>query len=233
MRSVGDSPVVQIEAAVVTTPRRLQFSLRALLLLMVLASACCGWVMKERRHIEQRRIALASFGEFHQIDPQPTWRLWLLGDDTPRYAHKFSTTTWATLDAMTYLAELDQLDSLTLDGSRFTEAKWQCLRYFARLKELSLIDFRITGAELRHLCELKKLEKLWLLNCQVTHAGVVPLKKLSQLHVLRIDGSQVSSQCETDLRQAMPHCTVILGRGAQRCFIQLARSEAIPTEAKK
>src|SRR5438445_747985 len=107
--------------------RWFQFRLRTLLLLMLVVSVALGWLVHERRTIAERRKALVRIGPYifdpAGQPPQPTWRLWLLGDDWPRYAVVIECDSPQVTDAeLVYFEGLTELRMLLLPGTKVTDA---------------------------------------------------------------------------------------------------------------
>ena len=78
----------------------------------------------------------------------------------------------------------------------------------AELKNLRWLDLECTQvADVTPLAELKKLEGLDLSGTQV--ADVTPLAELKNLNVLYLVNTQVTDEQVNDLQQALPDCTII------------------------
>jgi len=140
-----------------------QFSLRTLLVFMLVCGAGLGWLaMKMQRARKQREaveVVLKAGGTVfydYQLDEtgawirgaQPTAPVWLrksLGDD-----------------------------------------------FFYEVIEVYLIDTQVTDAGLEHLKDLPNLQTLLLNDTQVTDAGLEHLKKLPNVECLGLGGTQVS-----------------------------------------
>jgi Leucine-rich repeat (LRR) protein len=84
-----------------------------------------------------------------------------------------------------FIGQLEQLETLGLDGS----------------------DIR--DAQVGELASLKNLRILWLSKTELTDAAVEPLGKLTGLTKLYLSGSRLSSAGLKTLRQALPGCEVV------------------------
>jgi hypothetical protein len=182
--------------------RRWRFSLRALLLFVLLAAVAMAWVHRARRqHVAVEALRTSNPGATVLYDEQrpgyrrseSNWRAWArrqLGDDY------VSTVTGAEL----YYT---------------TDADLECLSGLPQLKWLSLVrSVDLTDAGLAHLGRLTSLETLILLDAeQVTDAGLRQLEPLKRLKRLRIDLGRhdVSEQVLQRLRRALPNCTIEVG----------------------
>ena len=128
------------------------FSMRKTLLLILIVSLPLGWVAYERRKIAERRELLGSVGSMYGITFQPSWRLWLLGDDWPKYIQSI-WLTGVTDDDLAYLKELTQLRTIFIN------------------------DAKVTSSGLAHLKRLKELRHLYFDRTQVDDVGVGELRK--------------------------------------------------------
>ena len=163
------------------TPKRpglrwFQYSLRTLLLAMLLASIAMSWVaVKVQRGREQKEAvkAIKSLGgevhydyEFDASGGEPIAPAWLrsiLGEDCFAIVVSVSFPSWSVPDAA-----LDHPEHLS------------------GLQTLGLYRTHVTDAALERLKGLTHLEELNLAGTQVTSAGLENLKGLTRLHTLRV-----------------------------------------------
>lgn len=137
--------------------RWFQFRLKTLLVLTAVICLSLGWMLRERRRIEDQRDVLNSLGGGPILSgriQQPSWRVWLLGDDAPAYAF-----------------EMD------FSGRVFPDYWLTTLEGFPRLRTLILDRTLVTDSGLVHLERLTQLQSLQLKETQVTDAGVARLQK--------------------------------------------------------
>lgn len=197
---------------------RLQFSLRALLGLMLLVGGVLGWLLHERRWIAERRQSLeaAGFVASSFVELQSEWDTWLWGNNWPHYANAIDAPPTVDDDALARLAGLESLavldladchsvtDSglshlrnlprltyLILRGTRVTDAGISNLRNLPQLTDLDLSATQITDRGLAELHYLPGLEFVHLIGTRITGDGLVHLRKLSQLKWLELDKTQV------------------------------------------
>jgi hypothetical protein len=188
------SDVATEQAVTMPKPRRrwLQFSLRTLMVLMLLISVPLGWLaFKMRQATEQRAVVrqieelggtAVHCGQFEPLEKWPprvpSWLLNALGDDFFRTINYVALCGSKVTDAeLVRLRALPQLRSLYLRGSQVTDAGLVCLPGLTRLEELSLANTRVSDAGLTHLRALTQLRTVNLRNTQVTDAGVAELQK--------------------------------------------------------
>ena len=104
-----------VESAPLPKRRRLRFSLRSLLVIVLAVSCLLGWVTNERRRIDEwRHEMLAANFEIGTTVRPPTWRTWLFGDKLPEYASVIRVFGHCDADALGRLQRLPRLETLTL-----------------------------------------------------------------------------------------------------------------------
>ena len=167
-----------------TTPRPkrrrrrfLQFSLRALLIFVLLVSVGMSWLATEMRQLAMERRACAHIGRLGAKEyPGPCGSpVWLFGRLTPYYVD-FRETDISGRE-LACLAALPKLVGLELSSSATNDAGLETIGRLRRLKDLYLDGTQITDAGLRHLTGLKRLRYLNVQNTQVTPEGVRKLQE--------------------------------------------------------
>jgi hypothetical protein len=175
---------------------RFQFSIRSLLVLVVVVAIPCSWFAVEMKAASEQQRAVEEIKKaagYVQYDydrqswrqggiaqpPAPVWLLNLLG------VHFFADVVWvgdfhcqftdATLKNFKDLTELEELD---LSSTKITDAGMKNLEGLTRLRELRLEFTEVTDAGLVHLKGMKQLRELLLFNTHVTNAGVRELRKV-------------------------------------------------------
>jgi hypothetical protein len=170
---------------VTATPKRrwYQFSLKALLAVMVPASVAIGWIASERNQVDKRDTAIAALqklGGSLEIGPasplRPSWLRPMLCDKLGGEVVEAVLIRVADADLI-YLADLTTLNYLYLGSTQATDAGLVHVARLSELRSLSLDQVRVTDAGLVHLKRLTKLESLSLYGAQVTDAGVDELQR--------------------------------------------------------
>ena len=182
--------------------RWFQYSLRTLLLFMLLVSIGMSWVavkMQQARRQKEAVEAIEKVGGGVIYDYQvtsatyipatrprgPAWIRSLLGEDLFRQAFY-----------------------VFLDGDQ--EAGLEQLKRLPYLQGLSLT--RLMDSELEHvkghLKGLTQLATLDLRYTQVTDASLNHLKELTQLQTLYLGGTKVTDEGVKKLQQALPNCEI-------------------------
>ena len=216
--------------------RWFQFSLRALLVFVVLVSigmSCVGVILQRTRAQREAVKAVRKVGGsveyagFLQL-VCPEWALMLFRDvvwvdvsnagfGDAGLEHLGGLTclkdlnlsgTQVTDAGLERLEELPYLTALDLSGTQVTDAGLEHLKGLNNLWRLKLDNTQVTGAGLEHLEGLTYLEWLYLDNTQVTDAGLEHLEGLTRLRTLDLYNTQVTTQGVKSLRQALPNCSM-------------------------
>lgn len=182
-----------------------QYSLRTLLLFVLICSILCSCVAVRMQHAKRQREAAAAIvklGGYVRYDwqvnasgngvpsarpPGPTWLRSLLGDDIFANVYFVCGTKDRSLitdEAMAYLQELTNLRELDLYGTAITDAGLKNLKALTHLEVLKLSDTQITDAGLENLKGLTQLKDLDLTDTGITDAGLENLKGLAGLQRL-------------------------------------------------
>lgn len=189
-----------------TTPRperrRLQFSLRTLLIFVTLVCITMSWLGVKLARVMRQREAVAAIearGGYvtydYEVDALPaewTAPTWLRGLFDDVYVSHVILSGNCDNDDISRLAKLTSLETLDFDHSQLTDAGLAHLSGLADLQVLSLADTQVTDAGLAHL---ERLANLWLLSLNdtpVTDAGLKHLDGLTNLTTLYLWGTGVT-----------------------------------------
>lgn len=169
--------------------RRFQYSLRTLLIVMLLVGSGLGWFSHKRQQARRQRTAVTSItnlsgvvgfdddaADFAAGPPSshvPRWLRNLLGDDFFRTAVSLVAFNDGSMESAKELTELRRLDFV---GGPATDAGLAHVRSLSRLQRLNLSDTQITDAGLKHLQGLTQLRELVLRGTRVTDEGVQQLQ---------------------------------------------------------
>ncbi len=163
--------------------RRFQFSIRALLVLVVLVAVPCSWMTVELKNADRQQAAKTAFQRFpgyveygyertgqRPASLAPAWLFRLLGCD--------------------FFASIERV-CLACD-KRFTDAELEHLESLPRLKLLRLGGANITDDGLIHVAVLTDLEELSLHRTHVGDAGLEHVQGLTQLRRLNLYATNIS-----------------------------------------
>jgi hypothetical protein len=192
--------------------RRLQYSLRSLLVFMVLASIGMAWFGAKYRAACQQRDAVAAIRALGGVvvydyedrawrsrnataePPGPVWARRLLGVDfladvvaVGCVGHAVSTglSRMPFTDAwLEHIGKLRGLERLDLQRSRVSDAGLERLEGLTRLRELNLTHTKITDAGMERIGKLAGLEVLSLECTAISDSGVKNLRELTRLREL-------------------------------------------------
>jgi hypothetical protein len=198
-------------------PRRrwLQFSLRTMMVMVLICSVPCGWIAYRLKQARDREAAVDRMwklgGYVTQIpeapDEEQTVSVWLeklLGEDLREY------TTWVqfggrwegvigtwenvqvTDAALEHLRRLPRLQRLTLSAREVTDTQLVQLHQLRELRELHLDGTKVTDAGLVHLRALTEIQVLDLSRNDIYGPGLVHLRELGQLKSLNLECTHVN-----------------------------------------
>jgi len=191
--------------------RRFQFSIRSLLVMVVVVAVPCSWLAVEMKKAREQKSAVEAIRKLgksvaydYEFDrsgryrwdappPGPAWLRNLLGDNFLTEALiVFLDDTEVTDADMERIKHLDRLQRLELQNTKITDTGLQHVKDFTQLGYLDLSSTQVTDAGMKNL---KGLAKLWLFDLtgtQVTGAGLEHLKGLNELQVLMLSYTQVT-----------------------------------------
>lgn len=112
------------------------------------------------------------------------------------------------------LAQLTNLRSLSLRGTKLTDEAADVLAKFTLLQQLDLDSTTITDTGVAKLLTLASLKRLVLAKTGITDSGVASLAKLKELKSVSLVRTSVSEAACAELEKALPGCMVI--KPAQR-----------------
>jgi hypothetical protein len=191
--------------------RWFQYSLRSLMLVMLLASLGMSWfavrmkrAQKQKHAVEEIRklggivrydYAVDTSGHWspRAVPPGPGWLRNLLGEDffTTVYGVIFSPFSIGD-STLEYLEGLTQVRVLHLDVTHVSDAGLKHLRGLTQLQELGLNGTQVTDAGMEALSGLTRLQVLDLSHTQISDVGLGHLKALKQLKCLDLDGTRIT-----------------------------------------
>ena len=196
---------------------RLQFSLRSLLIILLLVSIGMSWIGVKMHHARGQRRAVEAISElggwvqYHwQIagktePPGPGWLRELFGVDLFANVAQVSLKETAATDAdLEHLDDLPHLAILDLADTQITDAGLEHLGRLNALAVLHLSGTGITDAGLEDVRDLSNLQELMLIETHVTDAGMEHLTGLVNLQVLGLLGTNVTREGVGKLQQSLP-----------------------------
>ena len=183
--------------------RRFQFSLRSLLLLVVVVAIPCSWLATEMKAAREQHAIVETIWKFHghvyydyedhdpfalpSKPPGPAWLCELLGEDL------FASVTW--------LAFYEY-------GSEFSDAELEKLKGLPHLQGVDLFATNISDSGLEHLTRLPQLKELDLSYTKVSDTGLEHLKGLTELQGLYLTVTKVSDSGVEKLQKSLPNTSI-------------------------
>jgi len=203
--------------------RRLHFSLRELLLLVVLVASLCGLFIsrgqRQRRAVDAVRdlggnVEHAIVHADGRLTPVPTiargWRRWVFGERSARVASVDLSRTGVTDDDLQCMVPLVDMRELRLGQTQINGSGLNILKSMPWLETLDLANTGVTDASLDALRKLTRLKILDLRTTPVTDASLVFLGGLKQLRVLHLDNTHVGDAGLVHLRGCTNLCVLSL-----------------------
>ncbi len=188
-------------------PRRwwLQFSLRGLLVLMLLVALGLGWLMPQWRQVwlEDRvaeEIRLAGGTVFRESDfswiipaPEPPaiWRTWLIGANAGNPVSTAILAPDSSPEILKSLKHLRGLHALYLEGMRVRDDHIEHLLAMSELEVLDLSATDITDLGAMRLASLSNLEALSLNHTAITDRTLEAFSDTS-LESLDVDDTDIT-----------------------------------------
>ena len=187
---------------------RFQFSVRSLVVLVVVVAIPCCWLPVKMREAERQRkeveaIHRAWLGEVlydYQLDesgmytakqgpPAPAWLRELLREEF--FSEVVGVRWMRAREVDVLLKDINGLSLIHLDLSN-AQVTDEHLKELTKLRTLILPRTQVTDAGLEHLKGLRELVYLSLAFTQVTDAGLEHLKGLRELKRLGLSGTHVT-----------------------------------------
>jgi len=216
--------------------RRLRFSLRSLLVAMLVFTVALGWIAfrANRARINRETLtpherAVATLSESLCVSGSesrhraPTWLERVFDDPGPvdDRVHRVDVVgvsfdqAWLSSAGSTrpdsllpHLKDLDSIRYVVLEGPTVTNSSLQPVGEAITIERLTLRDTAITDDGLEHLTTLTRLRKLLLTGPGITDAGLSHVARLTGLKLLRLWNTKVSKAGVADLQRVLPNCEI-------------------------
>jgi hypothetical protein len=194
--------------------RFLRFSVRGLIVLVLVVGARLGWIVHEA-HVQRDAVAAIertggeviydsgwSDGPLHapRKPRAPKWLVNTIGIDYFSHAFGVVVAPASTDNELAHVGRLVRLRSLSLVQSNVSDAGLVHLKGLTNLSVLGLRRAEVTDAGLVYLKGLTNLSVLNLGGTRVTDAGLTQLKELTNLSVLDLGGTRVTGAGLTQLK---------------------------------
>jgi hypothetical protein len=210
--------------------RWFRYSLRTLLVVVLLVSGLLGCLRRSIEATRRERAALIGMGcddlevGYDNSENAPhdnrfelsrwRWPSWawarrLLGDDFPR--HVIVLHFWRATGCdrgLRYVGAFRELQVLDLANVQVSDRDTPPIAELKELRALYLHDTNISNESLVHLHDLRHLRVLNLNGTGVDDDGMKHLEHLSSLNRLTVKQTAVTRTRVEELRRALPRCTI-------------------------
>ncbi len=188
--------------------RYLRFSLRGLIVVVLIIGGSLGWVV-HRARVQREAVAAiekaggtvvyeGDSGRPIYLPRKPaselralSWLVKRVGVDYFDGVVRVALTGKDSAAALSYIGDLPHLKSLFLDVPNLTDADLVNLKGLHELELLSLND-KVSDAGMKHLKGLSGLGKLYLGRTRISDAGLAELEPLGSLGKLSLAETDVS-----------------------------------------
>lgn len=177
--------------------RRLQFSLRVLIIGVVLLAIFFAWIAasirtyQDKYSVAQQLEALGATVE--ETRPVPSWIRWLVGNDG--YAEIVSVAfydDYVSEDALLLLRKKTKIETLLLNKTRMGDERMADIGKLVYLRNLYLVRTAITDAGVAKLTGLTNLEVLDLSETSITDQALSQLSNFPHLRVIAVDKTAIT-----------------------------------------
>jgi DNA-binding transcriptional ArsR family regulator len=214
--------VIVAPTEAISSPWRkfLRFSVRGLIVLVLVFGAGLGWVVRSAKVQREAVAAIKNAQGSVTYDWErhngksilgarpwaPGWLVDLIGVDY--FGHVTGVGIWSTSPAtdaaIAHVGKLSRIEQLGLPSSTTDD---DCLAQLTGLTELTHLDLsgtQVTDAGLVHLRGLSKLSYLSLADTHVSDAGLTHLRGLKKLSYVGLARTHVTDAGVEALKQALP-----------------------------
>lgn len=207
-----------------------QYSLRGMLILMLVFGCVFGWLStRKRAHEIVRRLrdegASVTFAHQHEATTEPSplsvaitrWAQRVVGENAFRTPVTLFVSHSLSADALQSIRHLRRLERVFVNNSNIND---QTLTYLARsdrLKTLYCGGTEITDAGITALAQAQNLQSLVVWDSKITDASLKIIRALPNLTVLCLQQTAVTDQGVSELMN---------GLQAQLCELDLSGTNA-------
>jgi Leucine-rich repeat (LRR) protein len=207
--------------------RYLRFSIRGLIVLVLVIGAGLGWLVRSARIQRDAVAAIKNAGGIVYYDyawegtygnlglPRKPWApRWLVAVIGVDYFGQVTDVAFinddstATDTVIAQVGRLTRLQRLSLYGSGISDAWLEHISGLTNLTELDLARTQVTDVWLSHLKALSNLSNLNLSSTRVTDAGLAHLNALPSLTSLDLQGTHITDAGLAHLK-GLTHVSVL------------------------
>ena len=184
--------------------RFLRFSVRGLIVFVLVIGAGLGWIVREAQIQRDAVVAIKNAGGSVGYDWEYGAKGYVVGAN-----HPWAPRWLVDLIGVDYFGHATYVGFPLHRRAAATDATLAEVGRLTRLQRLDVFSSSVTDAGLAHLKGLTKLSVLLLADTQVTDAGLAHMKGLTKLNYLDLAGTQVTDAGVRELSQALPGLKII------------------------
>jgi hypothetical protein len=199
--------------------RYLRFSMRGLIVVVLLIGGWIGWIVRSARVQRDAVAAIKRAGGTALYDWQwhfpsrgparnasgpwaPIWLVERIGADYFQNVTNVSLRDSGSSSALVaQIGGFDRLELLMLGGSEISDDALRHLNGLSNLQALHLSGTDVTDRGLKHLKGSVRLKRLSLQGAKVTDSGMVHLQRLTSLEELDLKMTQITDSGLISLRE--------------------------------
>jgi Leucine Rich repeat len=211
--AVGDNAAMEEEAPKSDPPKRkrrwFQFSLRTLMIFVVIVAIPCAWLGRKIAQKRREREAVASVVKLggrvffdYQRDETGSRPAGPPGGTKTSASWREKADPAGPAWLRSFLGDdfFSEVGGVWADSSAFTDAHLDGIGHFLYLQDLSLQGSRVTDAGLANVESLRRLKHLYLDNTRIGDDGLAHLSGLSLLERLSLHGTGITDAGLAHLR---------------------------------
>jgi hypothetical protein len=179
--------------------RYLRFSVRGLLVIVLVSGAGLGWLVRSARIQRDAVAAIERTGGSVEYESER-----MTGNQPLQHRKQWAPKWLVDALGVDYFRRVVEV-GLTDESS---DAELAHVGRLPALVKLCLVEMKLTDAGLAHLEGLTNLSQLHLRDTQVSDAGLWHLKTLTNLSRLDLGNTQVTATGMNELKQALPRLEI-------------------------
>lgn len=204
---------------------RLRFSVRALMIFVLILGGILGWIVYEAHVQHEAVVAIRRSGGGVGYDWDwrngrfirngkpwcPKWLVDLIGVDyfgSPVVVWFPGKEGGSDAD-LVHIGRLARLDTLDIRSPKVTDKGLSHSGEMNSLHTLHLGGTAISDAGMEHIRRLTSLEWLSLAGTRISDAGIEHLKGLTNLRELGLQGTEATDSGMKELQQALPKLKIV------------------------
>jgi len=187
-----------------------QFSMRTLLVVMLVFCVTVGWVGSRIYHAQRNseRVDAAVWAS-ELANEKAVAQINMIGGSVDYFFKDGNTQSWLQKGFDDPGDDVSICQHVRFGGGSTSDADLAVLKRLSDVQSIEVSDTNITDAGLEHLKGLTNLVYLNIENTHITDNGLEQLKGLTNLEYLLLgDKTNVTDEGVKKLQQALPNCKI-------------------------